>query len=42
MQMNPGVATIEGTLEAAIHRAGGISDDNAGSFLKVPLSSHED
>jgi len=35
MQANPGVTTIESVLEAAIHRAGGISDNNAGSFLKV-------
>lgn len=35
MQRNPGCKTIEAELEAAIHRAGGISDCNAGSFLKV-------
>lgn len=35
MQRNPGVQTIEGELEAAITRAGGISDANAGDFSKV-------
>ena len=35
MQMNPGVRTIEGVLEAAIHSAGGISKDNAGDPAKV-------
>ena len=35
MQRNPGVVTIEGELEAAIVKAGGISDANAGDFGKV-------
>lgn len=35
MQINPGVRTIEGVLEAAIHKAGGISKDNAGDLAKV-------
>jgi len=35
MQRNPGVRTIEGELEGAIARAGGISDANAGDFAKV-------
>ncbi|OUS45186.1 tRNA pseudouridylate synthase [Ostreococcus tauri] len=35
MQRNPGVRTIEGELEGAIARAGGISDANAGDFSKV-------
>ena len=35
MQANPGKKTIEADLEAAIHRAGGISEQNAGSFKKV-------
>lgn len=35
MQINPGVKTIEGVLEAAIHKAGGISRDNAGDLAKV-------
>jgi len=34
-QVKPGVETIESVLEAVMHRAGGIFDDNAGSFLKV-------
>ena len=38
MQMNTGVKTIEGTLEAAIVRAGGISADNAGDFFKACTS----
>ena len=38
MQINPGVKTIEGVLEAAIHKAGGISKDNAGDFSKVRCS----
>lgn len=35
MQRNPGCKTIEAELEQAIHKAGGISDDNAGDFVKV-------
>ena len=35
MQRNPGVRTVEGELEAAIARAGGISEANAGDFGKV-------
>ena len=35
MQRNPGVRTIEGELEAAIAKAGGISEANAGDFSKV-------
>ena len=35
MQVNPGVTTIEGVLEAAIHHAGGISKDNFGDINKV-------
>ena len=35
MQRNPGVVTIEDEMEAAIHKAGGISDDNKGFFTKV-------
>ena len=35
MQVNPGVKTIEGVLEEAIHKAGGISKDNAGDVSKV-------
>ncbi|KAH3756583.1 tRNA pseudouridine synthase [Pelomyxa schiedti] len=33
-----GLKTIEDVLEEALHRAGGISDDNAGSFVKVKWS----
>ena len=35
MQKNPGVQTIEGILEEALHKAGGISDDNKGTMSKV-------
>lgn len=37
MQANPGQKTIESELESAIHKAGGISDANAGSFSKVDI-----
>lgn len=35
MQRNPNSKTIEGVLEQAIHKAGCISDANAGDFSKV-------
>ena len=35
MQRNPGAHTIEDVLEKAIHKAGGISDDNFGDLTKV-------
>lgn len=38
LQKNPDVVTVEETLEQAIHRAGGISDDNAGTLQKVNWS----
>ena len=38
LQKNPGATTIEEVLEAAIHRAGGITDDNFGTLQKVSWS----
>ena len=38
LQKNPHVSTIEEALEAAIHRAGGISDDNVGVLQKISWS----
>ena len=39
LQKQPdGIETIESTLEAAIHRAGGISDENYGTLQKVSWS----
>ena len=38
LQKNPDVSTIEETLENAIHRAGGISDENQGTLQKVSWS----
>lgn len=38
MQRNPNARTIEATLEQAIVEAGGVSDQNAGSFTKVSWS----
>ena len=38
LQKNPGAVTVEETLEAAIHRAGGITDDNVGTLQKVSWS----
>eukprot|EP01105_Mastigella_eilhardi_P011309 TRINITY_DN2614_c0_g1_i4.p1 TRINITY_DN2614_c0_g1~~TRINITY_DN2614_c0_g1_i4.p1 ORF type:complete len:335 (-),score=69.73 TRINITY_DN2614_c0_g1_i4:1532-2536(-) len=38
MQLNKSVSTVEGVLLAALHRAGAISDDNAGSLEKVKWS----
>ena len=35
MQRNPGYPSIEGELEKAICKAGGISEANADSFTKV-------
>ena len=35
MQHNPGMRTIEGDLMAALHKAGGVSEENAGEFAKV-------
>eukprot|EP00884_Botryococcus_braunii_P016955 jgi/Botrbrau1/3943/Bobra.0365s0018.1 len=35
MQYNPNANTLEGVMRAAIHRAGGISDDNANDFNKI-------
>lgn len=35
LQINPDAITIESTLEAAVHRAGGIADENAGDFKKI-------
>jgi hypothetical protein len=35
MQRNPGARTIEDELERAFHAAGGISEDNMGSFVKA-------
>ena len=35
MQSNPGQRTVESELEAAVVKAGGISQDNAGSFSKA-------
>jgi tRNA U38,U39,U40 pseudouridine synthase TruA len=35
MQHNPGMATIEGEVMKALHKAGAVSDENAGDFLKV-------
>jgi len=35
MQRNPGYPSIEGELEKAICKAGGISEANAESFTKV-------
>jgi tRNA pseudouridine38-40 synthase len=35
MQRNPGCPTIEAELESALVKAGAISDQNAGSFMKV-------
>jgi tRNA U38,U39,U40 pseudouridine synthase TruA len=37
MQRNPGCPTIEAELEAALVKAGAISEQNAGSFMKVGL-----
>ena len=37
MQRNPGVRTIEGELEGAIARAGGISDANAGDLSLIHI-----
>ena len=38
LQKNPGAVTVEETLESAIHRAGGISDDNIGTLQKISWS----
>ena len=38
LQKNPGAVTVEEALEAAIHRAGGIADDNVGTLQKVSWS----
>ena len=38
LQKNPGAVTVEETLEAAIHRAGGITDNNVGTLQKVSWS----
>ena len=38
LQKNPGAVTVEGALEAAIHRAGGITDENFGTLQKVSWS----
>jgi tRNA pseudouridine38-40 synthase len=38
LQKNPDVSTVEEVLEQALHRAGGISDDNVGSLQKVSWS----
>ena len=38
LQKNPDVSTVEEVLEHALHRAGGISDDNVGSLQKVSWS----
>lgn len=35
LQVNPGTTTIESVLEDALHRAGGISDANAGDLKKI-------
>jgi hypothetical protein len=35
MQRNPGARTVEDELERAFHAAGGISEDNMGSFVKA-------
>lgn len=39
MQHNPGCNTIEGELGRAMHKAGAISDENAGNFSKVCISA---
>jgi hypothetical protein len=39
MQRNPNMPTIEAELEAALVKAGAISDQNAGSFQKVMLTA---
>eukprot|EP00966_Prymnesium_polylepis_P152418 3520727-Prymnesium_polylepis.1 len=38
LQKNPDAVTVEEALEKAIHRAGGISDDNFGTLQKVSWS----
>ena len=38
LQKNPGAVTVEETLGAAIHRAGGITADNVGTLQKVSWS----
>ncbi|KAL1530086.1 hypothetical protein AB1Y20_001008 [Prymnesium parvum] len=38
LQKNPNAVTVEEKLEQAIHRAGGISDDNVGTLQKVGWS----
>jgi tRNA pseudouridine38-40 synthase len=38
MQRNPGCPTIEAELESALVKAGAISEQNAGSFMKVGLN----
>lgn len=39
MQYNPNAKTLEGVIRDAIHRAGGISDENATDFNKVRILS---
>ena len=38
LQKNPNVTTVEETLEVAIHKAGGISDENFGILQKISWS----
>lgn len=38
LQKNPDATTVEETLETAIHRAGGISDENFGTLQKISWS----
>ena len=38
LQKNPGVETVEGVLEAAAHRAGGITAENFGTLQKISWS----
>jgi tRNA U38,U39,U40 pseudouridine synthase TruA len=38
MQHNPGQKTIEGVVMDALHKAGAVTDDNAGDFSKVHSS----
>ncbi len=39
-QWQPGCPTIEGELEAALLRAGGMSAADAGSFVRVSMGMH--